>query len=64
MSWKPEDHQTIGVVTIGQTPRRDIVPHLRSVLGDHIEIIEAGALDGLSEEEVATQAKRPEGACW
>ncbi len=42
----------LGAVTIGQSPRTDIIPELRSVLGIAIEIVEAGALDGLSPREV------------
>lgn len=42
----------IGMITIGQSPRVDIVPEMREILGTEIEILEAGALDGLSLEEV------------
>ncbi len=42
----------IGMITIGQSPRVDIIPEMRQVLGDGIEILEAGALDGLTFEEV------------
>jgi protein AroM len=42
----------IGMITIGQSPRVDVVPEMREILGDGIEIIEAGALDGLTKEEV------------
>jgi len=42
----------IGMITIGQSPRVDVVPEMREILGDGIEIIEAGALDGLTIEEV------------
>lgn len=42
----------IGMITIGQSPRVDVVPEMRQVLGDGIEILEAGALDGLTLEEV------------
>lgn len=61
MSSKPENRRILGAVTIGQTPRNDVVPHLRAALGDCFEIIEAGALDGLSEEEVVTQAGKAGG---
>lgn len=46
----------LGALTIGQSPRTDIIPELRSVLGKEIEIVEAGALDGLSSQEVARLA--------
>jgi protein AroM len=42
----------IGVVTIGQSPRDDIIPEIREVLGPEVEIVERGALDGLSLKEV------------
>jgi protein AroM len=42
----------IGMITIGQSPRVDVVPEMREVLGTDVEILEAGALDGLSLEEV------------
>jgi len=46
----------LGAVTIGQSPRTDIIPDLRTVLGEELEIVEAGALDGLSAGEVAQLA--------
>ncbi len=52
------NRRTVGVVTIGQTPRQDVVPHLRTALGDRFEIIEAGALDGLSKVEIKARADR------
>jgi protein AroM len=42
----------IGAVTIGQSPRDDIIPEIQDILGPGAEVIEAGALDGLSLEEV------------
>lgn len=42
----------IGMLTIGQTPRVDLLPTLIEILGDEHEIIEAGALDGLNLENV------------
>ncbi len=35
----------IGMLTIGQSPRDDIVPRLTEILGEGYEIVEAGALD-------------------
>jgi protein AroM len=46
-------------VTIGQTPRTDLVPEIREWLGGQIEIDERGVLDGLSADEVAAMAPRP-----
>jgi protein AroM len=42
----------IGMLTIGQTPRVDLLPTLIEILGDGYEIVEAGALDGMSIEDV------------
>jgi protein AroM len=49
----------IGLITIGQSPRSDVVPDMAAVLGGDVEIIEAGALDGQSRERIATLG--PEG---
>ena len=42
----------IGMLTIGQSPRDDILPGLKEIFGKNVEIVEAGALDGLTLEEV------------
>ncbi len=42
----------IGMITIGQSPRVDILPEMKEVLGRNVEVSEAGALDGLTLEEV------------
>ncbi len=42
----------IGMITIGQSPRIDIVPEMEEILGSDVEILEAGALDGMTLEEV------------
>lgn len=46
----------IGTVTIGQAPRTDVVPEIASILGHGVEIREAGALDGLSTDDIAKLA--------
>ena len=46
----------VGTVTIGQAPRVDITPDLKTIIGDGIEIVEAGALDGLTKEQIAAMA--------
>lgn len=43
----------IGVITVGQTPRTDLVPEIQPILGDSVEIIQMGGLDGLTKEEIA-----------
>jgi protein AroM len=43
---------TVGLVTIGQSPRSDVVPDMAAILGPCVEIREAGALDGLPRAEI------------
>lgn len=45
----------IGMVTIGQTPRGDVVPDMAALLPG-AEILEAGALDGLDRAAIASLA--------
>lgn len=42
----------IGLVTTSQTPRSDVVPSLRKMIGGSVEFVEAGALDDLTKEEI------------
>ena len=52
---------TVHFLTIGQSPRPDVVPEILAMLGDvasDIEAVEAGALDGLSREEVRAGGPR------
>ncbi|MBT3285573.1 AroM family protein [Candidatus Bathyarchaeota archaeon] len=42
----------IGMLTIGQTPRDDLIPGLMDILGPEYEIVEAGALDDHTLEDV------------
>lgn len=46
----------IGAITIGQSPRVDVVPEMQQILGPDVEIVQAGVLDGLSPEEIAALA--------
>ncbi|MEM2004548.1 MAG: AroM family protein [Zestosphaera sp.] len=47
----------VGLITIGQSPRVDVVPEIRKALeGAGVEIVECGALDKLSREEVKALA--------
>src|SRR4029434_11109079 len=50
---------TVGLITVGQAPRRDVVPDMAAILGGDVEIVEAGALDGLTRAEMEPLA--PEG---
>ena len=49
----------VGLITVGQSPRSDVVPDMAAILGGDVEIVEAGALDGLTREQIAPLA--PEG---
>jgi protein AroM len=42
----------VGFVTIGQSPRTDVVPEIARILGPEVRILEIGALDGLSGREI------------
>jgi len=48
----------VGFVTIGQTPRDDVVSEMRSILGENIKIIECGALDSLSLKKIKELAPK------
>ncbi|MFN2143954.1 MAG: AroM family protein [Anaerolineales bacterium] len=45
--------KTFGAVTIGQAPRQDVTPEILHILGEGYQVMEAGALDGLSPAEIA-----------
>lgn len=49
----------LGLVTIGQSPRRDIVPGMLGCLGPGVTVREAGALDGLDRDGIAALAPVP-----
>jgi len=44
--------------TIGESPRVDVMPDMRRILGEHVQIDEFGALDGLTPEARAALAPR------
>ena len=46
----------IGLVTIGQSPRVDVVPDMAAVMGPGVGVREAGALDGLSRADIQALA--------
>lgn len=51
---------TIGVLTIGQSPRPDgLSKDIQAVLGPNLRVVERGALDGLSETEIQGLAPQP-----
>lgn len=49
----------LGTITIGQSPRKDVMPEMLPFLGKGIEVIEAGALDGLDYDEILKMAPEP-----
>ena len=49
----------VGAVTIGQSPRDDILRDVEDILGKEMELVQAGALDDMTLEEV--QVLRPDG---
>lgn len=46
----------LGLVTIGQAPRPDVVPDMAAILGPGVDLLEAGALDGLDRPAIAALA--------
>ncbi len=49
----------LGVVTIGQSPRSDMVPEMLQWLPSSVEVRERGALDGLSAADLTALAPEP-----
>ena len=47
----------VAIITMGQTPRPDVLPELRALLGD-VCLDEFGALDGVSDAIIAKMAPR------
>lgn len=50
----------VGAVTIGQSPREDVIQDLLPLIGNQVELIQAGALDGLTREDIQAFAPGPE----
>lgn len=48
----------VGFLTIGQSPREDLIPEIKPLILPHIEIVEYGLLDNLSPEKI--KLLRPE----
>ena len=42
----------VGIVTIGQSPRVDVIPEIKELISGDIEIVEKGALDGLTLKDI------------
>ena len=53
--------RTLGVLTIGQSPRADgLTRDVQAIVGPEIRVVERGALDGLSRAEIDRLAPRAE----
>lgn len=48
----------IGLITIGQSPRDDVTPTIRSFLDQAVQLIEKGALDDLTIDEIEKLAPK------
>jgi len=48
----------VALLTIGQSPRVDIIPEIRASLSEHVEITEGGVLDDLDREEIEAHAPK------
>jgi len=46
----------LGLITIGQSPRTDVTPDLIPIFGPDIQLCQAGALDGMTAQEIAAFA--------
>jgi len=49
----------IGLITIGQSPRNDIMSDILPILGNRAEILQKGALDNLSQDQLSEIAPGP-----
>ncbi|MFP3195724.1 MAG: AroM family protein [Caldivirga sp.] len=49
----------VGLVTIGESPRVDITSEIKPILGIDVELMECGALDGLSRDEIRNLLPKP-----
>ncbi|MGH2404224.1 MAG: AroM family protein [bacterium] len=45
--------QSIAMITVGQAPRDDLVPHMAAVFSRKVDVWQAGVLNGLSGEAIA-----------
>src|SRR4051812_7580450 len=48
--------KSVAAITIGQTPRDDVAGEFEKVLGPEIRVVQAGALDGLTRDQIAALA--------
>lgn len=54
-----EHGRPVGLITIGQSPRVDMVPEISRWLGP-VRVLERGALDGMGEDEISDLRPAPE----
>lgn len=43
--------KSVGVLTIGQSPRVDVTPSIQHILGNTVDIVEAGGLDRIRDDD-------------
>jgi len=55
----PSSAQRVAFVTLGQTPRNDVVPELCRLVGSPMEILEFGVLDNVSRDVMALAGPDP-----
>ncbi len=51
-----KDTFTLGILTLGQSPRTDVEPSLRGILGDKVQFVQRGGLDGLTWKSIESLA--------
>lgn len=51
--------ECIGMITVGQSPRDDLVPFMAPLFGRPVRILQGGGLDGLSPKEIAGLGPTP-----
>ncbi|MGE7904633.1 AroM family protein [Peribacillus sp. NPDC094092] len=44
--------KSVGVLTIGQSPRVDVTPSIQHILGNTVDIVEAGGLDRIRDDDL------------
>ncbi len=54
----------VAFVTIGQSPRSDVVPDILAETREPFDVTERGALDGLDDAAIADLAPRPGKNAW
>lgn len=50
--------KTLGIITVGQSPRPDLVDDIAPLVGPDVDVLEAGLLDGLDEHQIEALAPR------